>query len=435
MLRKKLIKKISDKKAKIGIVGVGYVGLSLAIGFAKKGFTVYGVDIDKKRVEKLLKNQSFVLEIPDSDIVRLRREKKLVIASDFSVLRGLDAVIICVPTPLDSHKEPDTSFIAAAGESIARYRRPGQIIVLQSTTYPGTTEKVLLPLFEVNGFKEGRDFFLAFAPERIDFGNKKFGLENTPKIVGGISAVSTEIARRLFAQIIQTVIPVSNARTAEMVKLLENTFRLVNIGLANEIMLTCEKMGIDVWEVIEAAKTKPYGFMPFYPGPGIGGHCIPVDPLYLSSEARSYGLESRFITTAYYLNLEMPGHVVRRIMEALNARGKATKGASVLLMGVAYKKDTSDLRESPALEIIDTLLDRGAKVSYHDPYVPSLKTASGLLKSVPFSKETFKRADCVVIVADHSKVDYKFVAQNSLLIVDTRNVLSGIKTRGHIVKI
>ena len=434
-MHRALVEKISNQKAKIGIVGVGYVGLSLGIGFAKKGFKVYGIDINKKRVETLLKNQSFVLDIPDADIVRVRKEKKLVITSDFSVLREMDAVIICVPTPLDKHKEPDTSFISAAGQSIARYRRPGQVVVLQSTTYPGTTEQVLMPLLEVNGFKEGKNFFLAFAPERIDFGNKKFGLENTPKIVGGISPVSTEIARHLYAQVIRTIIPVSNARTAEMVKLLENTFRLVNIGLANEFMLTCEKMGIDVWEVIDAAKTKPYGFMPFYPGPGIGGHCIPVDPLYLSSEARSYGLECRFITTAYYLNLEMPGHVIRKITESLNERGKAMKRAHILLLGVAYKKDTSDLRESPALEILEGLIERGAKVSYHDPYVPSLKTTSGIIKSVPLSKKVLGNSDGVVIVADHSKVDYKLVVANSPLIVDTRNVLKGVKTRNSIVKI
>ena len=434
-MHRTLMAKISKHKARIGIVGVGYVGLSLAVGFAKKGFTVYGIDIDSERVEKLLKNQSFVLDIPDADILRLRKEKKLIITSDFSVIRTLDAIMICVPTPLDQHKEPDTSFIESAGRSIARYRRPGQIIILQSTTYPGTTEKVLMPLLEGKGFKEGRNYFLAFAPERVDFGNKEFGLENTPKIVGGMSTVSAKLAKFLYEQVIRTVILVSNARTAEMVKLLENTFRLVNIGLANEIMLTCEKMGIDVWEVIDAAKTKPYGFMPFYPGPGIGGHCIPVDPLYLSSEARSYGLECRFITTAYYLNLEMPGHVVRRIVQVLNERGKAVKRASVLLMGVAYKKDTGDLRESPSLEILEELIKRGAKVSYYDPYVPSLRTRGGILKSVPFSKKTFSQSDCVVIVADHSKVDYEFVSLHSSVIVDTRNALRNIKPRSHIVKI
>ncbi len=347
MLRR-LIQRISNNKARIGVVGVGYVGLSLAVGFAKKGFKVYGIDIDKARVAKLLKNQSFVLDIPDSEIAKIKKERKLVLTSDFRFLKDLDAIFICVPTPLNKDKEPDVSFIASVGKSMARYRKRGQLIVLQSTTYPGTTEEVLLPLLQTRGFREGRDFFLAYSPERIDFGNKKFQLKNTPKIVGGLSPAATQAVVLLLREIVDTVIPVSSCKAAEMTKLLENTFRLVNIGLINEIMLLCDKMGIDVWEVIDAAKTKPYGFMPFYPGPGIGGHCIPIDPVYLSWKARAYDFESRFIDPAYYLNRQMPEFVVGRIDESLNERGKPLKHASILIVGVTYKKDTTDLRESPA---------------------------------------------------------------------------------------
>jgi UDP-N-acetyl-D-glucosamine dehydrogenase len=434
-MHKTLIEKISSRQAKIGIIGMGYVGLTLAFGFAKKDFKVYGIDVDRDRVERLLKNRSFVLEISDSELAKVRKDKKLVITSDFGCIKQLDAVVICVPTPLDQHKEPDISFIAEAGRSIAANRRRGQLIILQSTTYPGTTDEILKPLFETKGFEEGRDYFLAYAPERVDFGNKQYGLENTPKIVGGISQVSCDLAKALFSQIINTVIPVSNEKTAEMVKLLENTFRLVNIGFIDEFMHTCERMGIDVWEVIEAASTKPYGFMPFYPGPGIGGHCIPVDPLYLSSRARAYGIESRFIEAAYYLNLEMPRYVVRRIIDMLNERGKALKNSSILLLGVAYKKDTSDLRESPALEIMETLMKQGAKVTYYDPHVPSVKTDGHNLRSAPFSEKVFKNSDCVVITTDHTKVDYPFVLKHSKLVFDTRNVLKDIKQRGNIVKL
>ncbi len=434
MLRE-LKKKISEKKARIGIVGVGYVGLSLAVGFAKKGFKVYGIDIDKARVAQLLKSQSFVLDIPDCDIAKIRKERKLVLTSDFKVLEELDAIFICVPTPLNKDKEPDISFIVSVGKAIARHLQRGQLIILQSTTYPGTTEEVLIPLFAAAGFKEGRDFFFAYSPERVDFGNKKYQLKNTPKIVGGMSAASTEAAVLLLKEIVDTVIPVSSCKVAEMAKLLENTFRLVNIGLINEIMLLCDKMGIDVWEVIEAAKSKPYGFMPFYPGPGIGGHCIPIDPVYLSWKARSYDFESRFIDPAYYLNRQMPEYVVRRIDQSLNDRGKPLKRASILIVGVTYKRDTADLRESPAFDIIEHLIKKGARVSYFDPYVPSLTVKRARIPRVRFEEKVFKHSDCVVIVADHSSLDRKFIARNSRLIVDTRNALKDIKQRSHIVKI
>jgi UDP-N-acetyl-D-glucosamine dehydrogenase len=311
----------------------------------------------------------------------------------------------------------------------------GQIVVLESTTYPGTTEEVMLPVLEADGMKEGKDFYLAFSPERVDPGNEKYKTENTPKIIGGISDSSTELAKLLYEQVIEKVVPVSSSKVAEMVKLLENTFRIVNIGLVNEIMLMCDKLGIDVWEVIEAAKTKPYGFMPFYPGPGVGGHCIPVDPIYLSWKARSHGFEARFIDLASYVNSQMPHHVVEKVTTALNNQRKPMRGSKVLVMGIAYKKDVKDLRESPALEIVEMLFKKGVDVSYYDPLLSYLKFNGIDLKSVKFTKETFKAADCVLIVTDHTKVDYKFVADNSKVVVDTRNVLRHIKERKNIIRL
>ncbi|MDD5679879.1 MAG: nucleotide sugar dehydrogenase [Candidatus Omnitrophica bacterium] len=432
---KKLEEKILQKKAKIGVMGLGYVGLPLAVDFAKKGFKVYGMDVDRDRIERLRRCKSYILDVPTSDIVKVINDKTLTVTADMGVIKKLDVIIICVPTPLDKAKEPDMSYIISAVKSIAKCVRRGQLVVLESTTYPGTTEEVMLPVLESYGLKEGKDFYLAFSPERIDPGNRKYKTSNTPKIVGGISRKSTEIAKLLYEQAIETVVPVSSARVAEMIKLLENTFRIVNIGLVNEIMLMCNKMGIDVWEVIEGAKTKPYGFMPFYPGPGVGGHCIPVDPLYLSWKARLRGFEARFIDLASFMNSRMPHHVVHKVMEELNNIGKPLKHSNILILGVAYKKDVKDLRESPALEIIDILLKNKALVSYYDPHLPYLKIRSLNLKCVKFNKDTFQKSDCVVLVTDHSNVDYKFVAKNSRLIVDTRNALKDIKYRKNIIKI
>ncbi len=375
------------------------------------------------------------MDVPASDIVKTIKDKTLTPTSDMSVIKKLDAVIICVPTPLDNAKEPDMSYIIAAVKSIAKHMRRGQIITLESTTYPGTTEEVMLPVLESHGLKEGKDFYLAFSPERIDPGNKEYKTRNTPKILGGMSKVSTEIAKLLYEQAIETVIPVSSPGVAEMIKLLENTFRIVNIGLVNEMMLMCNKMGINVWEVIEGAKTKPYGYMPFYPGPGVGGHCIPVDPLYLSWKARMRGFEARFIDLASYMNSRMPNYVANKVIEGLNNAGKPLKCSAILIMGAAYKKDVKDLRESPALEIMDLLLKKKAFVSYYDPHLPYLKIHGLNLKCAKFNKDTFKKSDCVVIVTDHSNVDYKFVAKNSRLIVDTRNALKDIKDRKNIVRI
>ena len=430
-----LKKKIVNKKAKVGIIGLGYVGLPLAVTFAKKGFKVYGIDIDKDRVSRLNKGESYILDVPTSDINIVRKANTFEVTTDFSVIKDLEAVIICVPTPLHKTKEPDVSYIVSAVKSIKKYMKHGQIVVLESTTYPGTTDEVMLPVLESTGLKEGKDFYLAFSPERIDPANPKYNTENTPKIVGGISDASTELAKLLYEQVIETVVPVSSSKVAEMVKLLENTFRIVNIGLVNEIMLMCDKLGIDVWEVIDAAKTKPYGFMPFYPGPGVGGHCIPVDPIYLSWKARGHGFEARFIDLASHVNSQMPHYVVDKIADGLNAHKKALNSSHILLLGVAYKKDVKDLRESPALEIIDILNKKNAVISYYDPLFPYLKIGGIDLKCVAFNKESFKNADCVVIVTDHSDVDYDFVVKNSKLVVDTRNILKGVKDREKIIRL
>ena len=431
----KLKEKILNRKAKIGIIGLGYVGLPLAINFSKGGFKVYGIDIDKDRVSRLNRGTSYILDVPSSDIKAALKDKTLMATTDFSAIKYLDAVIICVPTPLYKTKEPDVSYIVSAVEHIKKYMKKGQIVVLESTTYPGTTEEVMLPILESTGLKEGKDFYLAFSPERIDPSNKKYHTKNTPKIIGGISRQSTEIAKLLYEQVIDTIISVSSSKVAEMVKLLENTFRIVNIGMVNELMLMCDRLGIDVWEVIDAAKTKPYGFMPFYPGPGVGGHCIPVDPIYLSWKARMHGFEARFIDLSSHVNSQMPYYVVDKITEGLNCYGKPLRCAKVLVIGVAYKKDVKDLRESPALEIVDILMKKGALVSYYDPYLPYLKIHNINLKGVKFNKATFKDSDCVVIITDHSNVDYKFIAENSKLVVDTRNVLKDIKDRSNIVRL
>ena len=432
---KKLREKILNKKAKVGIIGLGYVGLPLALTFAKNGFKVKGIDIDKERIARLNKGDSYILDVTSGEIKEAMKDGGFTVTADFSHIKKMDAVIICVPTPLYKTKEPDVSYIVAAVDNIKKYMNRGQIVVLESTTYPGTTEEVMLPILESGGLKEGKDFYLAFSPERIDPGNAKYQTKNTPKIIGGISDNSTGIAKLLYEQAIDSVIPVSSSKVAEMVKLLENTFRIVNIGLVNEIMLMCDKLGINVWEVIDAAKTKPYGFMPFYPGPGVGGHCIPIDPIYLSWKARMHGFEARFIDLASQVNSEMPHHVVDKIIEGLNGWCKPLKCSRVLLVGVAYKKDVKDLRESPALEIIDILKKRGALISYYDPYLPYLKIDGINLKSVPFDKNSFKDSDCVVITTDHSNVDYKFIVENSKLIVDTRNVLKGIKGKSNIMRL
>ena len=425
--------KILNKKAKIGVIGLGYVGLPLAMAFAKKGFKVWGIDVDKTRVSRLKKGQSYILDLKPSQIVALQKAGFLTVTSDISHIKRLDAFIVCVPTPLLKTKEPDVSFIVSATQTIKKHMKNGQVIVLESTTYPGTTDEVMLPILESSGFKEGRDFYLAFSPERIDPGNTKYTVTDIPKIVGGLSEKSTEIVALLYRQIIAKVMPVSSSRAAEMTKLLENTFRVVNLGLVNELTQMCDKLEINIWEVIEAAKTKPYGFMPFYPGPGVGGHCIPIDPVYLSWKAREKGFEARFIDLASEVNGQMPHYVVNKVIEGLNKAKKALNGSKILIFGVAYKKDVKDLRESPAFEIIELLKKDKADVHYYDPYFPYFKIEGIDLKCVKFNKETLRSFDCVVVVTDHSNVDYQFLAKNSKLIVDARNALKGVKNRKNII--
>jgi UDP-N-acetyl-D-glucosamine dehydrogenase len=416
-----LKKKIIDRKARIAVIGLGYVGLPLAVEFKKAGFDVIGIDSDTDRVDSINRRQSYILDITSQQI----KECKLKASADFEHLSRADVCIICVPTPLRKTKDPDISYIISALEKIARYLHKGQLVVLESTTYPGTTEEVILPQLSASGLKCGKDFYLAFSPERIDPGNERFKTANIPKVVGGINKESGELAKVLYESIVTKAVVVSSSKVAELVKLLENTFRIVNIGLINEFALLCNKLGVDVWEVIEAAKTKPFGFMPFYPGPGIGGHCIPKDPLYLSWKAREYGFEARFIQLASQMNNYMPVFVVEKITAALNKNAKPIKGSRILVIGVAYKKDVKDLRESPALEIIENLKRLGAVVSYHDPYIPYLKIDHLDLKSEALTAKNLKGKDCVAIITDHSNVDYGAILKHAPLIMDTRNALKG----------
>ena len=425
--------KITDKSAHIGIIGLGYVGLPLAVEFGKTGFSVTGFDNDEAKVSSIGKGDSYISDVSSKDIKDLVSSKKLMATLDKALLNKMDVIIICVPTPLRKTKEPDISFILQAAEDINANLRKGQLVILESTTYPGTTEEVIFPKLGGNGLKVGKDIFIAFSPERVDPGNKKYKTKDIPKVVGGISETCTELSRLLYSQIVNDVITVSNTRAAEMVKLLENTFRAVNIGLINELALMCNKMNLDIWEIIEAAKTKPFGFMPFYPGPGLGGHCLPCDPIYLSWKARSHGFEAKLIELAAEINSSMPHYVVDKIIEALNVKKKALKGSRILVLGVTYKKDITDVRESPASTIINSLLQKEAKVEYHDPLVPVFNIEGLSLSSAKLTKETLNSVDCVVIVTDHSGIDYKFIVDNSNLIVDTRNALSSFKGTANIV--
>ncbi len=417
--------KIESKTARVGVVGLGYVGLPLAVEFAKAGFSVTGIDVQESKVENLNRGESHVQDVPSAEITRLIGDKRFSATTDFSVVRELDTINICVPTPLRKTKDPDMSYIVSAVEEIARYFHPGLLIILESTTYPGTTNELLLPTFEKTGLKAGEDFFLCFSPERVDPGNPVYQTSNTPKVVGGITPACTEMGRLFFAQALDTVVPVSNTSVAEMVKLLENTFRMINIGLVNEMATMCDGMGINVWEVIDAAATKPFGFMPFYPGPGLGGHCIPIDPFYLSWKTKQSGIEARFIELAGYINGNMPHFVVDKIQNALNERGKAVKGSHVHVAGVAYKRNIDDMRESPALDVILLLRKRGAKVTYSDPYVPDLKL-DGLTLASEDLIPSASAADCVVIITDHSNFDYPQLLAASNLVVDTRNALKSM---------
>ncbi|MBI4436606.1 MAG: nucleotide sugar dehydrogenase [Candidatus Omnitrophica bacterium] len=421
--------KIRSKKAKIAIVGLGYVGLPLAVGFAKKGFTVFGIDVDEKRISSIREGKSYILDIPSETLRRVVREKTLVPTKDCQKVRSSDIVVICVPTPLRKTKDPDLSFVISAVQSLAPFVHRGQLLILESTTYPGTTEEVILPLLESRGLKAGKDFCLCFSPERVDPGNSKYHTENIPKVVGGITRECSELGKLFYAQLIREVITVSSPRVAEMVKLLENTFRSVNIALVNELALMCHHLHLDVWEVIEAAKTKPFGFMPFYPGPGLGGHCIPIDPIYLLWKARLHGFEVRFIELATQINSYMPKHVSERTAEILNDARKPLQGSRILILGVSYKRNVNDTRESPALEILHHLKEKGSEVFYHDPYVPVLKLEKGQMKSSPLTDRFLRTIDCVVVVTDHT-IDYQKIFEKSSLILDTRNALCHVKGKG-----
>jgi UDP-N-acetyl-D-glucosamine dehydrogenase len=432
MIKDQLISSITEKRAHIGVVGLGYVGLPLLVEFARCGFAATGFEVDAAKAAQINAGHSYIGDVPESVLNDLVTSKRLRATTNFDHLSECDAIIICVPTPLRKTKEPDVSYILAAAEEIKKRIHRGQLIILESTTYPGTTDEVLLPMFEETGLKLDEDFLLAFSPERVDPGNPQFQTHNIPKVVGGVTAASTEAAAHLYSQIVNDVHSVSSARVAETAKLLENTFRAVNIGMANEMARLCYALNIDTWEVIRAAATKPFGFMPFYPGPGIGGHCIPLDPHYLSWKARQHGFDSRFIGLAEEVNSRMPEHVVQLVADGLNDDRKAMNGARIMLLGVAYKKDIDDVRESPALSIIDRLRAKGADVRYHDPFVNELRfddahtEGSGEpLSSVPLTDDELRSADCIVIVTDHSQIEYERVCRLGSLIVDTRNALNG----------
>jgi UDP-N-acetyl-D-glucosamine dehydrogenase len=427
-----LIEKIKSKTAHIGIIGLGYVGLPLVIRYCEEGFRVTGFDIDKKKVEKLNRGESYIGHIPSEKIKILRDRKIFKATTDYSKLKDIDCIIICVPTPLKKNKEPDLSYVKNTSDEVAKYLRKGQLISLESTTYPGTTREILLPKFESKKLKVGRDFFLVFSPEREDPGNPEFNTKNIPKVVGGITQECTRAGKALYEQTVDRIITVSSPEVAEFTKLLENIFRGVNIALVNEMKMLADKMVIDIWEVIEASSTKPFGFMPFYPGPGLGGHCIPIDPFYLSWKAKEYDFNTRFIELAGEVNTGMPHYVVSRIIDGLNRNGKCLRNSNILILGIAYKKDSDDIRESPGVEIIDMLKKREAKVDYNDPHIASF---SGMrhypdlsMKSVELSEKKLRKYDCVVIITNHSQYDYPWIVKNSKLIVDTRNSTAKIKS-------
>ncbi len=420
-------KRVHKKEARIAVVGLGYVGLPLAVEFAKKGFEVLGIDVDKDRINYIKRKESYISDVATRELRRVLNSNRFSATNNFEALRKIDIIIICVPTPLKRKYHPDISYIKRAVNSIAKNIKKGTLIILESTTYPGTTEEVILPLLEFKGLECGKDFYLAFSPERIDPGNNRYPVNKIPKVIGGVTGEATELTATVYRNIIDKVVPVSSARVAEAVKLLENTFRLINIGLIDELAMMYHKMKIDIWEVIEAAKTKPFGFMPFYPGPGVGGHCIPKDPLYLYWKGRHHGFKSRFIKLASDIITYMPEYVVDRLGQALKENNMELKKAEILIVGVTYKKDIKDLRKSPSLDIIDILLKRNVKVSYFDPLIPYLKINHINLKSIDLSIKNLNKFHCIVIATDHSTLDCDFILKNSKLIFDTRNVYKGLK--------
>jgi UDP-N-acetyl-D-glucosamine dehydrogenase len=433
-----IIPKIKDRTAVIGIMGLGYVGLPLIIRFGEEGFRTIGFDVDDSKVQRLNSGESYIKHIPSETIKQIRDNKIFHATSDYAKLGEADSILICVPTPLNSRREPDLSYIETTSDHIAANLREGQLIALESTTYPGTTREILLPKLETKGLTVGKDFFLVFSPEREDPGNPTYSTKNIPKVVGGITPACTEAGKTLYEQIVDCVIAVSTPETAEFTKLLENIFRSVNIALVNELKMLADKMGVDIWEVIEAASSKPFGFMPFYPGPGLGGHCIPIDPFYLSWKARELNFNTHFIELAGEVNTAMPEYVVAKIADALNQQGKSLKNARILILGVAYKKDTDDIRESPGVEIINILKGKEAEVDYHDPHIPAF---SGMrryphvaMERVELTEETVKHYDCAVIITNHSAYDYEWIVENAQLVVDTRNATKNSKNRKKIIK-
>ncbi|HJZ70154.1 MAG TPA: nucleotide sugar dehydrogenase [Vicinamibacterales bacterium] len=422
-----LRRRIESSEIRAGVIGLGYVGLPLAVEFAGAGYHVVGFDLDQRKIDAVEHGTSYIPDVSDADVSAVVASGRLSASSDFRLIRELDTINICVPTPLRKTKDPDVSYMVAAVTEIAKYLHPGMLVILESTTYPGTTEELVRPILEATGLKAGQDFFLAFSPERVDPGNPQFNTANVPKVVGGTTPTCASLARALYEKAIDRVVTVGSTQAAEMVKLLENTFRAVNIGLVNEIAMMCDTLGIDVWEVVDAAATKPFGFMPFYPGPGLGGHCIPIDPFYLSWKAKQSGFDARFIELAGQINGHMPEYVVSRVTEALNGNRRAVNGSRVLVLGVAYKRDIDDVRESPALDVMKLLHDRGAEIAYSDPHVSYLPAAvwhgPHALNSQPLGADTLDRFDCVVITTDHTAFNYQLLADHGVTVVDTRNAL------------
>jgi UDP-N-acetyl-D-glucosamine dehydrogenase len=420
-MEKELLKKIKNNDFKVSVIGLGYVGLPLAVEFAKNNFEVYGIDIDENKVKNINEGISYISDIDSNELLDLVRKNKIKAFGNYEVLSEVDIIIIAVPTPLSKTKDPDLSYILNAVNNIKKYLKKGHLIILESTTYPGTTDEVIKPILEESGLKCGLDFFLAFSPERINPGDKVYKIKNTPKIVGGVDEMSGKLAYEVYSKIIDSVIMVSSSKVAEMAKLLENTFRAVNIALANEIAIMCDILKIDVWEVIESAGTKPFGFMKFYPGPGIGGHCIPIDPIYLSWKMKTLNYNARLIEVASEINTNMPRYVVQRIADILNEYERSVKGSRILILGVAYKRDVNDIRESPAIDIISLLSDKGAIVYYFDPYIPKIQIGDLEIESVELTREILRESDLVVLITDHSIFDYEFIYKNANLIFDTKN--------------